>query len=136
MARHFILLLAVVPIALACSSRAVTAADTAPAPVVNATAPTVAPAPAPTRAAPGISLEYVLNTTGNNAGINSAVFVRNDSDVQQTVPYYVTVNSAAGKTYNRSVIVPAHQRVGVGNTCAFDVAGTTLCGSSITYELQ
>lgn len=84
---------------------------------------------------PGVFLEFRVDQSGPNAGINSSVSIYNDNKEAREVKYERTIHSHNGGTGRFSKIVGSKARVWIGSTCAFDVTYSTLCGSRITYKI-
>ncbi|GGF28850.1 hypothetical protein [Hymenobacter cavernae] len=64
-----------------------------------------------------------------------AVYAQNYSDQDITFSYTRTVHSARPTSHRHTKTVSAGTELGLGNTCAYDVTYTSLCGSRISYTL-
>ncbi|WP_140862470.1 hypothetical protein [Myxococcus xanthus] len=81
-------------------------------------------------APPGVYLRYTQPEKGN-----SIVYAKNDTNKAVTVKYRRAVASAQGHSEEKTITVQAQSEVRLGDTCAFDVTYSTLCGSAVVYQL-
>jgi hypothetical protein len=82
------------------------------------------------------SSQLVYETTNSQSG-NFYVCILNNTNTVLSVKYTSTVHAISGKYSNTfNVTLAPNEKKFIGNTCNFDVAGTSHCGSNITYAIN
>lgn len=93
------------------------------------------PAPPPPRVAQDpVRIEVDVRGTSLVTG-NGSVFIKNYSNVSQSVTYRRTVNFHGGASQEFAIKLAPNERREIGSTCAYNVSYTGSCGSSVSYQI-